>query len=216
MGGPDRRHASVASGTLSGVNLDATIRKLKPTRIVAYLDDDSTRELRPTPGTRKRWEQPLATLRELHPVAVECYGAADELLGRVELDGAELGAVADPPPDLTDSADRYLSRLVQAQREALTWQDRSVRAALDACVAVMGQLGAAVASISRAHEYERDQLRGLVAEARASANEAPAPDANSQILAQLAPLLASKLLSPPSSAPAPHANGAPKAKPPGA
>lgn len=197
------------------MNLDAAVRRWKPALIVAHLDDDTTREIRPPTGTRKRWQEPLALLHQLAPVAVELYGPAKELLARIERDDDDTD---DPgqPPHLSDEADRYLNRLVAAQREALTWQDRSVRAALDACVAVMGQLGAAVASISRAHEYERDQLRSLVAEARAAASEAPPPDGNSAILAQLAPVLASKLLAP-SPSPPPHANGTtPKAKPPGA
>jgi geranylgeranyl pyrophosphate synthase len=127
---------------------------------------------------------------------VECDGAPDD-------PAPGNGTV----PPLDAAADRYLQRLVAAQREALSWQDRSVRAALDAVVAVMQQLGAAVTAISRAHEVERAALQAAATE--------PPEQPNAQILAQLAPLIASKLLAPaPTPSPAPNGH-APRKTPPG-
>lgn len=171
------------------VDYVALLRKHKPVLVVATAGDEQ-HKLRPPEGTRKRWEPVVELLQQLEPDLLELYGPGDALLARVECDGAP----DDPAPGngtvppLDAAADRYLQRLVAAQREALTWQDRSVRAALDAVVAVMQQLGAAVTAISRAHEVERAALQAAATE--------PAEAPNAQILAQLAPLIASKLLAP--------------------
>lgn len=154
----------------------------------------------------------MELMSKLDVAGAELLGAAGELLAvwRASEDAAP--AAPDSPgtvPELDAAADRYLQRLVAAQREALSWQDKSVRTALDAVVAVMAQLGNAIGAISRAHELERDQLRAALVEAPTAPADEPQRDA---ILAQLAPLIASKLLAP-SAPPAPPP--APKAKPAG-
>lgn len=192
----------------------ALLRKHRPTLVRVELADGSTREIRPPQDTRKRWEPVLELVGQLDVANVELLGAAGDLL-------AVWPAAAPAPdpapgneglaaPDLDAAADRYLQRLVAAQREALSWQDRSVRTALDAVVAVMAQLGNAIASISRAHELERDQLRAALAESPAAPADEPQRDA---ILAQLAPIIAHKLLAPTPAPPQPQPT--PKAKPAG-
>lgn len=186
-------------------HLLALLKRHKPVLVVATLADGERRELRPPSDSRKRWEPIVALVEQLAPELVELYGGAGELLARVQGEplADDLLDEGDAPsvPALDAAADRYLQRLVAAQREALSWQDKSVRTALDAVVAVMQQLGSSIAAISRAHDYEREQLRALVAEAREAA---PAEgEQQSQILAQLAPVIAAKLLAPPTAPPAP-------------
>lgn len=139
--------------------LASKLSRLKPAAVVAYLDDGTTKRLVPAKG-HKAWNPILAALRVLAWERVELVNAAGDLVDLVANENAT------PPSDDARERASTMRDLVAAQREALTWQDKSVRTALDTCVAVMRELGSSLSSsvvqLTKLHQMQMEAATALV------------------------------------------------------
>lgn len=187
-------------------DLQRQIGKTGPAIVRVMLVSGEAKDLRPPNGTRKRWIAILDMLERMEWKRIELLDQRGALLDMIDNAAmpATAAAITVPggvPRDSDDPTDRALARMVQAQREAATWQDKSVRAALDTMVQVMAQMAEATQMIVEMHRTERANLQGLVRELeralKAAAGE-PAADGMPQdeLVKQLAPIFLAKLMAP--------------------
>jgi len=166
-----------------------------PSIVRVVTETGEVKDLRPATGTRKRWLPITNMLGRLAWRRLELLDARGAILDLVDNEG-----VTAPPPEVAAKdtpGDANLKLMITAQREALTWQDKSVRNALDTCVAVMGQLAEAVAAITELHRAERTALHRMIADVEEAAASSKADMPQSKIVEQLAPVFLAKMMSPP-------------------
>lgn len=186
------------------LDLQRKLGEMNPACVIAQLVDGTTRPLKPKPSgtTRKRWMHLLEALERMPWVTLELQDGKQNLIGVIDNPASE------PAPAATAGAEFDLKTMIAAQREALSWQDKSVRAALDTCVQVMRQMADAVMAMSKTYQMQIDTLANM---------EAPVggPDddlASTPLIKAMLPLLAAKLgpmlLGVPASPPAAKPNGA--------
>lgn len=166
-----------------------------PAIVRVLLADGETRDLRPATGTRKRWAIVLDMVSRLEWRRMELLDAKGGLLDMLDNPEAAPAQERDRFGG-DDPSDRMLKRMIDAQREALTWQDKSVRAALDTCVQVMRQMGDATAALTDLFRMERDSMRAMMRDLEHAAQAAQGTDGDlpsTELLKAMAPLLLSKL-----------------------
>jgi hypothetical protein len=192
------------------IDLAKILGKSNPHTIRVVLADGQVRDLKVPVGTRKRWTGVLSIIEKLEWSRLEMLdqrGAVLDLIDHPDSAGRPADRFAVSATD--DPAERNLKNMIAAQREALTWQDKSVRAALDTCVAVMREQAEAVRGIVEMHRMQADgmrqMLRELQAELAAGAGPEPGSDMpQAELLKAMLPMLASKLLAGAAPAPAPR------------
>lgn len=182
--------------------LEAKLGDVQPSIIVARLSDDSTKTFRPAAHTRKKWIGVVRSLAELDWTQLELSDAKGQIL--------EIYHNPDAAPkaeriDVGQFSKSEIREMVLAQREALTWQDKGVRAALDTCIQVMREMSLATQSVIEMYksaERERKamirELESAIGAQRGGGDELPSDG----IVAALAPALLHKLLE--GAAPAPN------------
>jgi hypothetical protein len=184
--------------------LEVKLGEVQPARIVARLSDDSTRTLRPSPQTRKKWIGVVASLAQLDWTQLELCDAQGQILEIFpNPDGA--GAKAERI-DVGQFGKSEIREMILAQREALTWQDRGQKAALDACVSMMREMSIATQSVIELYKSAEREHKALIRELeRAVGRQAGGDELPSDgIVAALAPALLGRLLegaAPPMKAP---------------
>lgn len=180
---------------MNAKQIEKTLGKVAPAIVNVILASGEAKPLRPPTGTRKRWAPILGMLEKMDWRRLELQDAKGGILEIVDNDTAagERVDLAAPGSDFG-----LLKTMIAAQREALTWQDKSVRQALDTCVQVMAQMSEAVGSIIELQRQERAQQAALTRELEAALAEASAKDGSdmpqAELLKAMLPMLASKLL----------------------
>lgn len=160
-------------------------RRHQPAGLRVQMASGEQRELKPSGTGARRWRAVLDALERLDWHTLELIDGKGALLGVYDNPAVE----AAPEPASDDALDRMLQRMTAAQREALTWQDKGVRAALDTCVAVMRELSTAVSTLSRVHQMQLEAAMQLSAETGEALPGA-------KLLEQMAPMLAAKMMAP--------------------
>lgn len=179
-------------------SLKQRLTNCNPSRVVVTLADDTKRELKPAAGTRKRWLPILEPLAKLEWVRAELFDRGGTTLAIV--DNPDIVEEEEAPPVAADQMDRAMQRMIAAQREALSWQDKSVRSALDTCVQVMRELGSAVATLSKVHQMQLDNMMTILKEG-AGADQGGDGIASTPLVTALMPAIVGKLMAPPPIAP---------------
>ena len=183
-------------------NITKDLAGASPAIVRVLLVDGSHRDLRPATGTRKRWLPIVQMLEQLAWSRIECLDPRGAVLRLIDNPDRPAVEPIAPPAREESQDDRMMRRLVEAQREAATWQDRSVRAALDTCVQVMAQMADAVQAITELHRQEREHMRGVVREMERAVAAAGAQGdeqlPQAELLKAIAPALLAKLMAPPS------------------
>lgn len=134
------------------------LAQLQPLRVVVDLVDGSTRELKPHKDSRKRWTPIVDPLMQLEWVSAELFGKGDVTLAvipnpdyqaveAVPAGGATCCAACGRPYDA-------IPQMIAAQREALTWQDKSVERSMAISTAALENLNNAIASIVKVHQLQ--------------------------------------------------------------
>lgn len=190
-----------------------TLRKrigaAQPKVLHVILVDGEVRKLKPPSGTRKAWVAIMGMLKRMEWRRIELIDAQGSALDMI--DNPEVVQLSGSPGAVSpEDPHGMLKLMISAQREALTWQDKSVRAALDTCVNVMAQMGQAVQMIVELHQVERSRQVQLMRELQdAAASAAAGKDgdlASNELVKAMAPMLLGKLLAP-APAPSPPSNG---------
>jgi len=184
--------------------LEKKLGETSPQLVTAILSDGSSKALRPSPHTRKRWQGIIASLAQLDWTQLELQDAKGVILEIYHNPDA-----AKPANDATlRGVTSEVKEMILAQREALTWQDKGVQRALDTCIKVMEQISGAMTSVVEMHRVEREHLRNLIRDLERNAAGAEGGDElpSSAILNAMAPAILARLagFSP---APAPAPNG---------
>lgn len=194
---------------MSDEPLQRKIRELKPARLRVMLVDDTEREFRPNGTGRKMWMHALDAIPKLNWLRVELVDTKNVVLAFHENADQVVELERDHPSGCPTCGHSPMDVLkltklvVEAQKEALSWQDKSVRAALDTSVSVMRELGGAVMTLSQVHQMALDEAKAV---ARAVAAGGHDDLTAGPLLQALAPQLIAKLTgaAPP---PTPPANG---------
>lgn len=177
--------------------IEKKLGQCAPAVVNVILAGGDSKPLRPPMGTRKRWVPIVNMLARLDWRRLELLDRAGGILDMIDNEDATPG---DQRITGDAAAEPGLKTMILAQREALTWQDKSVRAALDTVVQVMQQMHESISMIVELHRQERTQqaalLRDLEEAVQAAAAAQPAGDDQPQaeLLRSLAPLLLQKLL----------------------
>jgi hypothetical protein len=187
-----------------------TLRKriaaAQPKVLIVVTVEGEERRLKPPSGTRKAWVAIMGMLKRLEWRRIELQDAQGNALDMI--DNPEVTQVGQLATGSAEDPHGMLKLMISAQREALTWQDKSVRAALDTCVNVMAQMGQAVQMIVELHQVERARQVQLMRELQDAAAAATAGKdgdlASNELVKAMAPMLLGKLL-----APAPASAGTP-------
>jgi len=173
-----------------GLKETLKLAQLNPSRVVAELADGTMREFRPAKDTRKKWLPIVEPMEKLEWIRAELFNR-DVTVGVV--DNPEVNVVEVPaagggncPGCGRPVGGDDLDRMIRAQKEAATWQDKSVQTALTASAQTVQNLNAAIGSLIR--------LQQLQVEAQ---SHAPAATSNGDDdIVNLLPSLARKLLGP--------------------
>lgn len=181
---------------MNAKQIEKTLGRVAPTIVNVILASGETKALRPPAGTRKRWAPIMGMLERMEWRRLELQDAKGGILEIVDNEDTSAGAVE---PVASGSDHGLLKTMIQAQREALTWQDKSVRAALDTCVQVMGQMAEAVGAIIELNRQERAQQAALVRELESALGAAAGGKGDDEqpqakLLAALAPMFLQQLM----------------------
>lgn len=176
--------------------LTRKFNELKPATIRVIRLDDSEVDMRPN-GTRKRWVHVIDSLRRMawrEIALLDPKGAVLAMIENPELPSSSAPIIEEETAS-TD-LDRHAQRIIAAQREALTWQDRGVRAALDAMVMITREMAGAIATLSKIHQMQLDNAIEMARNAAADADDAGPRESvpSSALMNALAPALIGKLM----------------------
>ena len=164
------------------------LRDTDATRVVVSLVDGETRELRASKDTRKRWQPILEPLEKLPWVRVELF-KGDTTVGIIDnpdVVAEDAAIAAGCCPACGRSADGDLDRMIRAQREAATWQDKSVGTALNT-------MSAALATLTKLNQLQLDAAMQVQPQLPSGAD--PFDDiASMPMLRAAMPTIVSKLL----------------------
>lgn len=181
--------------------LELKLSEVSPAIIVARLSDDTTKTFRPSAHTRKRWLGVLRSLEQLDWTQLEMSDAKGQILEIFH------------NPDASPKAERIdvnasfarseIREMIMAQREALTWQDKGVRAALDTCINVMREMSLATQSVIEMYKTAERERKQMIRELESAIVQRGGEELPSDgIVAALAPALLGRLLE--GAAPAPN------------
>lgn len=179
---------------MNDTDLQRRLGNAQPSIVRVTTATNEVKDLRPATGTRKRWLPIMSMLARMDWRRLELLDARGAILDLVENDGPTA-----PPPEVASKdgpGDAQLKLMIAAQREALTWQDKSVRNALDTVVGVMQQLADAVAAITELHRAERAALHRMIADVEDAAAASKSDMPQSKIVEQLAPVFLAKMMAP--------------------
>lgn len=167
------------------------ISKAAPTIVRVVLINGEIRNLKPGAGTsRKRWLPITKMIERMEWRRIEMYGPGEAFLDFVDNeDQGEKALVVSKG----DREDQLMNRVILAQREALSWQDKGIKLAMETIVDVMREQATAVREIVAMHKAMNEGLRSMLAEADRGTVVSEDPE-NAELIKMLMPHLAMRLM----------------------
>ena len=133
------------------------LRQLAPHKVRVYDGSDTAREIA-VPQRRKRWSQVIETIEAVPWVRCELLDKSGAVLGYVENDAAagELEDLGSGVPAGAAGNKWFLDTMIRAQREALTWVEKSNAANMQAMAEILRVNAHATSELVELYRVQRD------------------------------------------------------------
>lgn len=177
----------------SSEKLLATLKRVNPSKLVAYLGNDRERNIA-VPGGRKKWSQAVSVIESLDGwVKVELLDKGGSLLATVD-NTDPAGELQDltSPGGVPAQVERMLVIVLKAQQEAMKFRDAEVQGLLRAQADVLREQSAAVKSLTALYQAQVEAVRetsAIEADAAAAQAAAAAGSSEMQQLIEAAPAI---------------------------